>query len=75
MSMCGCNSSINSFLLLGAHSTTTMRKTIVYVYAFMNKREKEKPVYSITTVLLYLYYINYYVEDVRKNKEYLWNKT
>jgi hypothetical protein len=75
MSMCGCNGSISSFLLLGAHSTASTRKTTIYVCIFTNKREKENPVDSITTVLLYLYNINYYAEDAaffRKEKENAW---
>lgn len=51
--MCGCNSSIDSFLLLGAHSMATMRKkygTRMHTYEQMRerKRERERPVDAIT---------------------------
>jgi hypothetical protein len=63
MSMCGCNSSISSFLLLGAYSTATTRKILVHVCTRTNKREKQRE--SETSlfdncILLHLYYINYH---------------
>jgi hypothetical protein len=66
MSMCGCNSSISSFLLLGAYSTATTRKILVHVCTRTNKREKQRE--SETSIfdnciLLHLYYINYHAGD------------
>jgi hypothetical protein len=62
--MCGCNSSINSFLCYWALTLNgdDEKKYSIRMHTYEQMREeRERPVYSITAY----YYINYHVGDTR----------